>query len=442
MPWPAVVVPLRALPPAKGVLGLVAVISATLVLASSLASAQEWSSGYFNSRSGYISAFGPSLDDQPTNQPTEARWQTTDPYTPGTNPPTTERGSTSFVGRINNYTLGAPSQSNNSVRFGGYSADRNVLPGITNPSLYLNFTNPGPGGSIAYLDFALIRTVSGTTFTNLDRFALNLATADGTGSLVKLTFTPSPGTLSNFFDVGWVRNGTNVSSDGVVFKPIRLEYGALYRIAASMNGNSFDLNVYGLTTQVAPGVGITNYSVITNVSVVSGGALSPGLSETNFGRFALDWELSSTNPSRPGANYIIMTSAGVTEQTSYRSWLTTYGLMVTNTNTVSDADADGFSNVQEFAFGTSPLSRDAVVVSTATSGENFVISHYARASVSEASYALLSSTNLNALWTTNGGAAADGPALPPPPAGYLPKQWSIPMSGRQFFRIQASVPGP
>lgn len=441
MPWPVVAALPRILPPTKGVFGLVAVIAATFISAASLAQAQEWTSGYFSASRGYAAVVGReflSLDGQPTNSPAASRWQTTDPYNPGTNPPTTERGSTSVLNRIAFWTLGPPALSNYTVFFGGYSVP-GVLPGITNPSLYMNFTNPGPGGSIAYLDFALFRTAS-TSFPNHDRFSLNLATADGTGSLAKFTFTATSN--ANLFDLGWVRNGTNVSATGSVFKPVSLEYGALYRLVAKMNGPSFDLDVYALYPTIRAGFGVASYDIVANANVVSGGALSTSLSETNLGRFALDWELSSTNPSQPGANYMIITSAGVSEQTSYRSWLTTYGLMVTNTNTVSDPDADGFSNVQEFAFGTSPLSRDAVVVSTATSGENFVISHYARASVGEASYALLSSTNLNAFWTTNGGAAADGPVLPPPPAGYVPKQWSIPMSGRQFFRIQASVPGP
>jgi hypothetical protein len=205
-----------------------------------------------------------------------------------------------------------------------------VFPGITNPSLYRNFTNTGVGSSIATVDFAFIgpSTSLSPTYTNKDYFSFNLGAAGG-GSLAKFTLDPFGGTTPGSFALQWVQNGTNVVADGSTFKAVEIQYNALYRLVASLSGGSLDLQLQGLTPQDGgPALGITNYLVATNVGVISNGAFSSGFSEADFESFGLEWNLTSGDTNNPGANYLIMTTASVVPEPSTMLMLTVGGLMV------------------------------------------------------------------------------------------------------------------
>jgi len=287
-------------------------VALTFGCASSLWS-QEWSTGYFSTNNGFIGQ-GSSLDGQATNAAPSAQWQTTDPYNP-----LTDRGSSSSLQFLSGWTIGAPpgfGGANNSMRFGGFGAEANAyMPGITNPSLYRSFTNPTAVGSAFIIDFALIgpsASVSGF-FPQNDTFAFNL-TDTNNNSLARLTLTNFSATT---FGIGWEQNGTNVVADGTMFKALQFTYGSLWRLTASLSGTSINVDLDGLVVQSGgPGVGVTNYAVVSSTNLISNGGLSGVLTEEDFERLSLDWDLASGNTNNPGANNLLVTTISVVPEPS------------------------------------------------------------------------------------------------------------------------------
>ena len=271
----------------------------------------NWSSGssqtnQFNTNSGYQRTF--DVQQQPYYP--NGAWNTTDPFNTNTG-----LGGTSLVAFIGGWTPRLSASGNNSVYWGGYNADNGVLPGITNPSIYYSFNSVlvGPNDSVSYtVDFGLIAGTSGT-YTNKDLFGISLLTSGGS-SLASFSFNPFTATSTNGLRVQWERNGTNVVTNGTSFKGVEIQYGSLYRLTATAQGTSIGMSIAGLTTQSAGGQGITNYNVVTNQQIITGGALSTGFTASDFQRSSMDWELSSGDASLPGANYMIITAASVVSQ--------------------------------------------------------------------------------------------------------------------------------
>jgi hypothetical protein len=275
-------------------------------------SAQTWSTGYFNSNDGYGPA-GFSLDGAPTTAPSSEQWQTTDPYDAGT-----DRGSTSLISFINGWTYGLSPQGYNSVFFGGYNADNGVLPGSTTPALYREFDHTfGTAATTFSVDFGIIgpSTDLSLSFVNNDRFGFSLLATNG-ASLAAFGFN-STGASPGFLQVEWVQNGTNVVADGVTFKSFQIQYNALYRLSATVQGSSLIMDIAGLNPESGgPGIGITNYAVSTNINVISDGAISSGLLASDFEVAAITWDLESGDSEQPGANYMIVNTVSVVPEPS------------------------------------------------------------------------------------------------------------------------------
>lgn len=283
----------------------------------------NWATGpsptnQFSLTNGYI-AGGSSLDGQPTNAPSSQQWQTTDVYNP-----TNGLGSSSSLDFLGGWTAGLPSNlggNNNSVRFGGFGVELNAyMPGITNPLLYRTFDSVliTSQDTVSFsMDFSLIgpsSTLSGF-FTNRDFFSINLRESTGTNSLAKIVFNPFTTNYSgNAFRPQWVQNGTNVVANGTTYTAIDFTNNALWRLNATISNNLIDLSLSGLIPQSGVGVGITNYLVTNTFNVISGGALSTGLTAANFERLDIGWELSSGSISAPGANYMIINGMSVISQ--------------------------------------------------------------------------------------------------------------------------------
>jgi hypothetical protein len=284
-----------------------------LLLLGNSACAQTWSTGYFNSADGYGPSGESSLDGAPTNAPANAQWQTTDPYNP-----LTDLGSTSFLGFVTNWTYGLSNQGYQSVYFGGFFATNGVLPGITNPAIYREFDHTfGTAATAFSVDFGIIGPsvdVSGA-YTNNDTFGFNLASTNGV-SLAAFQFNPV-GAAPGFLQVNWLQNGTNVVTNGSTFSGVQIQYDALYRLTATLVSNTVSMEIAGLTTQDGgPGVGITNYSVGAATMVVNGGAISGGLTSSDFEVAALTWDLASGDNLDPGANFMLVNTVSVVPEPS------------------------------------------------------------------------------------------------------------------------------
>jgi len=274
--------------------------------------AQTWSTGYFNSNDGY-GPVGSSLDGAPTNAPVSGQWQTTDPYDGGT-----DRGSTSLIGFINGWTYGLSTQGYNSVYFGGYNADNDVLPGSPTPVLYREFDHTfGSAATTFSVDFGIIgpSTSLSASYVNDDRFAFSLLSANG-GELASFALNPGPAS-PGFLQVEWIRNGTNVVADGVVFQNFQIQYNALYRLSATLEGTSLMMDIAGLNTESGgPGIGITNYAVASSANVINNGAISDGFSSSDFEVAGIVWDLESGDSEQPGANYMIVNTVSVVPEPS------------------------------------------------------------------------------------------------------------------------------
>lgn len=271
-----------------------------LILANS-ASAQTWNTGYFNTADGYGPA-NSSLSGAPTNVPAGFQWQTTDPK------------EVNGMFRQPGWTLGAFNSGNKSVLFGGYNAasGSNNWPGVTNPVLYRNFSNPVIQTSpviVVSLDFGILP--SGGSFTNRDNFGFEFLKSSNSLSLAEFVLNPSASTQTNRLRLQWISNGTNVASDGLTFQSYDLQYTALYRMTAYISGNSFEMSLFGLATQTNGTGTITNYAVTSSNWVVKNGLLSGSGTAQDFDQFALNWDLASGNTNDPGGNYMNLNTVSV-----------------------------------------------------------------------------------------------------------------------------------
>jgi len=281
----------------------------SFLLTVAQASGQTWSTGYFNTNNGYGPA-NSSLSGAPTNAAESFQWKTTD---------ANEVNGMFFR---QGWTFGLGGSGNKSVLFGGYNAQLSAAywPAVTNPVLYRDFSNPVTQSSpvvVVCMDFGILPTAS-ALFTNKDVFSFDFRNASTSTSLLQISLNPAAATISNGMRLQWIRNGTNVVSDGVTFQAYDIQYNALYRLTATITGNSFDMSLFGLaprgTSTNTSGVvaGITNYAVVASNWMVDNGQLSGSLTAESFDRFAIDWDLSSGATNQPGGNYMNLNTVSVT----------------------------------------------------------------------------------------------------------------------------------
>ncbi|MFM8808272.1 MAG: hypothetical protein ACKOJB_05080, partial [Chthoniobacterales bacterium] len=243
----------------------------------------NWTTGNFNQAGGYQQYA--SLDGQATNAPASQQWQTTDPYTTG------PLGSTSILDYYLGLTFGTLAAGNMTVAFGGYDLNGGVLPGITNPVLYRDFT-PFTGGPI-YTNISTVWSVdfdianyNNVFYPSQDTFGFDLQDSLG-NSLAQFLFNPATAAVEDLrFE--WYRNGTLQATNN-----FEIDYDTLYRLTATLYDSSFDLSISGLVTQTN-GVGVvTGYTVVTNVNLITAGSLSGILTRADFATAAMNWNLTS-----------------------------------------------------------------------------------------------------------------------------------------------------
>ena len=130
----------------------------------------------------------------------------------------------------------------------------------------------------------------------------------------------------------------------------------------------------------------------------------------------------------------------------YNVWTTIYGLTGTNAVGTADPDTDGFDNTMEYAFDGDPTVGTAAFARATRRGTNVVVSFVGRKVPAEATYFVLSTTNLSLEpWTTNNSVvvtnAADQSGILLP-ADYERREFLAPPASKDFFRIKAEVAAP
>jgi hypothetical protein len=273
----------------------VALVAFLLSLIGTTGFGQTWSTGNFNTNNGWVRGFSIIA----TNQPVGLRWEGNDPYSPSN-----DLGETDNIMRMVGYTPGVSAVGNSSWVQGGYFAPDGIFPGTNNVKVWRSFTpvTGSPTGDATFkAQWSLIGSLDGS-FPQLDTFAFDLRTADNSASLLRLDLTPGIATIPNGYTLQSIV-GTNAAVNRV-----DLGYQAVYELTVSITGATYDLAV----AQINP----SNQVIITNVSLVSGGALTAGLGVDDFGTVSMDWTLASGDPADPGSNYIIVNDVSVVPEPS------------------------------------------------------------------------------------------------------------------------------
>lgn len=267
------------------------IIVALLVLASAGASiaapsvtVTNFNTRNFNTNVGYVR--GVSIIA--TNQPSLLRWQGNDPYNP-----ISGYGETDTVLRMIGYTPGASAIGNSSLVQGGLYAGDGIFSGTSDVRLWKTFTPTATGAdSVTFTaQWSLVGSLD-PSFPDLDTFSFDLRTPGNTASLLRLDMTPGIATIPNAYTLQ-----TAVGTNSAVNR-VDLGYQGLYQLSVVMSGGLYDLNLSQLNA--------SNQAVITNLNLVTGGALTTGYTASDFGTISVDWELASGVNTDPGSNYIII----------------------------------------------------------------------------------------------------------------------------------------
>ncbi len=139
-------------------------------------------------------------------------------------------------------------------------------------------------------------------------------------------------------------------------------------------------------------------------------------------------------------NVSFITSGGNAPATPYDTWADGFSLDPSgNGARTEDPDGDGFTNFQEFAFGTNPTIGNAALVSATTSGSNLVITAMQRtagATSGIASYALQTRADLTSgSWLPSGVSPVNGVVS----GNYTEVSYTFPRAGtRGFYRLIAT----
>lgn len=271
----------------------------------SFASGQTWSTGNFNTNSGWVRGYSIIAIDEPVG----LRWQGNDPYNP-----VTTRGETDNIMRMIGYTPGGSALGNSSWVQGGYFAADGILPGTNNVKVWRSFTpvTGSPAGDATFkVQWSLVGSLD-SSFPSLDTFAFDLRTADNSASLLRFDLTPGIALIPNAYTL------QSIVDAGPAVNRIDLGYQGIYELTVAIVGSTYDLDV----AQLNP----TDQSVIANFPLISGAPLTSGLAVNNFGTVSMDWALASGNPADPGSNYIIVNNVSVVPEPSTYALLAVSGI--------------------------------------------------------------------------------------------------------------------
>ncbi len=274
--------------------------TAVTVLGSSLGFAQvttetNYNAQNFNTNAGYVRGSGIIS----TVQPSGLRWQGNDPY--NTN---TLTGETDLVARVPGYNTPTLLENSGLIQGGlGATATPSILPGTNNVQIWKTFTPSStvyqaPPTVSFFVEWSLIPSLEGAPFNLNDTFSFDLRNAANTLSLLSLQLTPGIATQPNSYTLQTIASGVGTNSR------VELSYQSLFQVQVDMTGSSYDMQLWQINS--------TNRAVITNVSLVTGGSLSAGMTALDFATIGVDWELASGNPAEPGSNYLIANQFEVT----------------------------------------------------------------------------------------------------------------------------------
>ena len=180
-------------------------------------------------------------------------------------------------------------------------------------------------------------------------------------------------------------------------------------------GGTITFNPVGHTLALGNSYDVADAATITGTPTISPASPGEGLA----------WDLSQFNTTGV---------ISVVEAAGYDTW----AAQITNPadrDRTDDPDGDGFTNLQEYLFGTSPIAGNAALTTTEKSGSNLIIRWSEL--VTGGAYALKQSATLNNDWVTSTGTTVvnDGTAI----GDYQPKKATVAIgTGSAFFRVEGA----
>ncbi|MES2476367.1 MAG: autotransporter-associated beta strand repeat-containing protein [Verrucomicrobiota bacterium] len=290
------------------------------------------------------------------------------------------------------------------VNVGG---DSNLATTIVTPT-------PGPNANIALGSGALIGTtfnvtdVTGTAAVDLDVAAVlrNVQTTDS--SLTKT----GAGTM-------WLRRtNTYTGSTTIQQGELRMD------VACLANGANVTIDTNATLNLLHGSLDTINQLTLDGVTVAQGtyGALdnsTPGIIKT----------------ARIKGDGLLVVSTGPTPVGNYDAWATVIP-DVNQRDRTDDPDGDGFTNLSEFLFGTSPNASTASLATMEKTGSGLIIRWNQRAT-GTSTYVLQESTTLQNPWPTSTAPITNNPVQDI--TDYIRKEATVPVdSVRKFVRVQAT----
>ncbi len=131
----------------------------------------------------------------------------------------------------------------------------------------------------------------------------------------------------------------------------------------------------------------------------------------------------------------VATSAPVSE---YDTWAAFYTLTGNDALRGSNPDKDGFTNFEEYSFGTNPTTPTGSLIGISQAAPIVTVTYIARNT--GLSYAVKSTTTFASWSNATGITELTGVNQTGVPAGYTRKQFTSPIGSRQFFRVECTQP--
>jgi hypothetical protein len=249
-------------------------------------------------------------------------------------------------------------------------------------------------------------------------------TLGGSGSLTSTVTVQTGASLNPGAGVGTLTTGAATLQAGSTFV-VELDSAAGTADRLTANGLvTIAGNLSVVDIAVAPGT-ISPNAVFTVVSATGGvtGTFGNAPDGTVFTVNGVDLTLKYT------ANSVTLSSpvvAGIT----YDEWAQQIPAGLRDRG--QDADGDGFTNLEEFLFGTSPIAGNGSLMESARDGDSLILRWKQLAT--GASYSLVESATLLAPWDPSTVVPqTDGPAV----GDYQPMQATVPLgTGPRFYSVE------